>query len=187
MIFHKNEILSLLGTMSGIEFQDEDGMIRSICLEAGCIPFGDDSDVEAFLRWTKTDEGRKYFGYDSEGEEHFLSDKYPFNPETGERGDEDDYIDWGYYEKCRHGCYRQFWYSGKHDCCYCNVISCSPCARQQGSTCIGDECDAWICGRHKSKFCPDCKHDVKKEAETNRDDDKTTDDDDDQKPAAKSS
>jgi len=101
--------------MGGIEFQDENGKWRSVCLEGGVIPFGDDSDVEAFVRWTKTKQGREYFDLSSEDEdsEHYLSDKYPSNPDTGMRGDEDDYIDYCFYEKCRYRCYRQFWYHAR--------------------------------------------------------------------------
>ena len=172
-------------TMGGIEFEDENGKVRSVCLEGGVIPFGDDSDVEAFERWKKTEEGREYFGLSSEDDdsEHYLSDKYPFDPETGMRGDEDDYIDYIDYEKCRAGCYRQFLYSGKHDCCICGVISCKQCARESGMNCVGDGCSAWICGKHaqNTNKCRECKR-KQRDEENKGDKDKQGED---RKPAAK--
>ena len=51
---------SATNIMGGIEFEDENGKVRSVCLEGGVIPFGDDSDVEAFEQWRKTKEGREW-------------------------------------------------------------------------------------------------------------------------------
>lgn len=50
---------SATNIMGGIEFEDENGKVRSVCLEGGVIPFADDSDIEAFEQWRKTKEGRE--------------------------------------------------------------------------------------------------------------------------------
>ena len=96
--------------MGGIEF-DYKGKVYSVCLEGGCIPFGDPADLKAFSKWLKTPEGQKYFGrdfgyeydgsddddYSDEEEEaeeedsddnvEYLSDAHPFDPDTEDRKD----------------------------------------------------------------------------------------------------
>jgi len=87
----------------------------SVALEGGCVPScGDDSDLEAFAHWLQTPQGGELIASGSPDDEddaleHYLSDKYPRQEEKGMR-EEDDDIEYCFYEKCRHGCYRQFWY-----------------------------------------------------------------------------
>ena len=135
-----------------------EGKEYNVHLDGGCMKSCLTVAMEAFERWLKTEDGKKFFrfeeddGFDSE---HYLSEQNPVDPETRCREDEDD-IKWGDYEKCSHGCHLHFWYSGDHDCCLCDVISCKQCAKD-GSSRRRVGCDTWICDRHKDEICPDCR------------------------------
>jgi len=53
----------------GIEFTFE-GKDFSVCIEGGCIPWGDDDDVEAFERWIGTSQGKETVGIEDERDNH---------------------------------------------------------------------------------------------------------------------
>ena len=117
-------------------------------------------------------EGIKFFGPvpTDWSKEHYLDDRYPWDPERECRvdaenqgdggGDDDDdyeepYIDWCDYEKCRYGCYRHFYLtSDAHVCGYCGVHSCKECAKGSFKKCSSKQCDEWVCGKHKK--CEGC-------------------------------
>lgn len=68
-------------------------------------------------------------------EEHYLEDKGRIIEEYHEYYDDDDkyfdndtFINYYNYEKYRYSCYKQFYDRDKHACCYCMVISHTPCA-----------------------------------------------------------
>ena len=104
---------------------------------------------------SRTNEDDRY------NEEHYLDDRYPYDPDKDCRVDVYDgedatgFIDFYHYEKCRYGCYRRFYNTfDSHQCSICYVLSCNSCA-------VGfkkcKECKAWICGKHKgTKKCSDC-------------------------------
>lgn len=153
--------------MGGVSFEYK-GKTYDVCLEGGCIPFGDDEDVEAFHKWIKeTPEGREWSGYaEGEDEEEEYAD-YLDEEDHEEQNDDDYNIDYSAYEKCRFGCYRQFLYDGKHDCAVCGVISCKQCARGRRCTTCND---SWICSDHKHQTkCPYCiREEKQKEAKDNK-------------------
>jgi hypothetical protein len=99
-------------------------------------------------------------GYDESDEGPYYLEQaakrvHGLDDEEEDDEEEDAYVDYSAYEKCRGGCYRQFLYSGDHDCVSCGTIFCVACAKtENGWTC---EC-GWTCSGCKKKAkCKICK------------------------------
>ena len=174
--------------MGSIEF-DWKGKTYCILYEGG-VPFpANDEEENACEEFRKSNEGIAFFGPipTDWSVEHYLDDRYPFDAERGCRVDvedqgrgnkskvydEDDddedgyddepYIDWCSYEKCRYGCYRHFYLTGEeHVCSQCGVYSCKECAEGTFKKCADKDCDEEVCGNHK--YCED--HGSRKKSKT---------------------
>ena len=168
--------------MGGWEF-DYEGRTYYVPTEGGVPIFLDDEVEEAFEKWRESPEGIEVFGPvpTDWSKEHYLDDRYPWDRERECRIDpeEDDYggsggytesddedccgggeadIDWSSYEKCRYGCYRQFYITSEaHICSNCGVYSCKSCAASF-KKCAGSCCEEKVCGQHK--YCSYCQGNV---------------------------
>lgn len=163
--------------MGGFDFE-WNGKTYIINCEGSVPIFENDEEARAFEQWRKTPQAIELFGGGGNehdwSHEHYLDDRYPYDPERecrvdtdydgygedGEEGDEDEGgymeadIDWFEYEKCRR-CYRQFYVTADSNrCIVCDALSCKQCA-------VGfkrcEECNACYCGRHgRRKKCSNC-------------------------------
>lgn len=178
--------------MGGFDFEWK-GKYYNILTEGGCPFFESDEELNAFEEWRVTPEGIRLFGPVPKdwSEEHYLDDRYPWDPERECRVDvedlgkgksssrnnidgsdsEDDYydepnIEWYLYEKCRYNCYRHFYMTNKtHECANCSVLSCKECAKGSFKKCSGEGGD---CGETLCDVCDYCEYCEQQKKESKR-------------------
>jgi len=141
--------------MGVFDFKYE-GKTYSISIEEDCPILQNDEEMEVFEKWRKTPKGIGVFDpipYDW-SQEHCLDDRYPWDNDKERRVDiedpenEEPYIDWCYYDKCRYGCYRQFYLTNDaHNCNVCGVFSCKGCAEGSFRKLSMTDDDEWVCGK----------------------------------------
>jgi len=146
--------------MGGLEFEYE-GKTYNMIGEGGCLFFDNDDEEEAFEKWRETPQGIQLYGPVpiDWSREHCIDDRYPWNDEKGCRvdvenpDDDDPYIDWCFYEKCRYGCYRHFYVtSDSRNCSACDVFACKQCAEGSFRKTSNDGGEWWICADcHKAE------------------------------------
>ena len=115
--------------------------------------------------------------------EHYLDDRYPWDPNRDCRvdvdnidcdpDDEDSYydeadIDWASYDKCRFNCYRHFLITNKaHECAKCGVMSCKECARGCFKKCSVEYCNEQVCGCD-CEYCDCCEEEMKNQSKRDK-------------------